>query len=171
MWLAVGLSMAIAVASLVYATRLSPKTAFVDLTKVYNEFLLKQELEQQLLDLDRSAQYHIDSLEARINVMVEDFGDLSKISKADQEAFQNLQREHAITQQTLKDQKEGMAVEADEKIWRQLNQYVGDFSDKENYDYILGSTGAGNIMGGSDRFNVTDQVIQYVNNRYNGGAK
>ncbi len=55
-----------------------------------------------------------------------------------------------------------------EQIWNQLNSYVQEYGQEHGYDYILGATGDGGIMYASEAKNLNEEVISYINDKYNG---
>ncbi len=142
------------------------KTAYVDLTKVYQDFRYKKQLEQQLLNVDRQAQFLLDSMEVQLNGVAQLVSE--KNQPSDQQRFQILQRNYTMTRQGLIDEQEAKAREYDEKIWKQLNQYLEDFARQGDYDFIIGANGDGTIVGGKPIYDLTHEITNYVNQRYDG---
>ncbi len=142
------------------------KTAYVDLAKVYSEFQYKKQLEQQLINVDRQAQFLLDSMEVQLNGVAQLVSEKNKPD--DQHQFQIMQRNYTMTRQELIENQQAKAQEYDEKIWIQLNQYLEDFADGGGYDYIIGARGDGTIVGGKPTYDLTPQIIHYVNQRYDG---
>ncbi len=142
------------------------KTAYVDVAKVYQSFKYQKQLEQQLRQHDQQAQFLIDSME----MQMQSFAQLVNQKPNDQnrEQLTELQRQYSWQRQELIEEQEKLAVEFDEQIWKQLNQYLQDYADEEGYDYIIGARGDGTIIGGSPAYNLTPQIINYVNQRYDG---
>jgi outer membrane protein len=50
----------------------------------------------------------------------------------------------------------------------QINKYVEEYAKENNYDVILGGNGSGNIMYLKNDINITDDVLVYINKKYNG---
>ena len=48
------------------------------------------------------------------------------------------------------------------------NQYIKDYGIQNNYILIFGVSGQGNIMYANDGLDATEEVIEYVNKRYQG---
>jgi outer membrane protein len=55
-----------------------------------------------------------------------------------------------------------------EDIWKEINQAISVFGKDEGYDFIYGATGNGSLMYGNNSFNVSEEVIDYLNKRYEG---
>lgn len=51
-------------------------------------------------------------------------------------------------------------------IWKDINQYIAEFGKEKHCDFIFGANGNGNLMFANEVHDVTDEVIQYVNKRY-----
>ncbi len=142
------------------------QTAYVDLARVYGEFKYKKQLEQQLARGDRQAQFLLDSIEVQLNGAAQLVRE--KSPSADQRQFQRLQRDYTLTRQDLMESQRARAQEYDERIWTQLNQYLQDFAHRGGYDYLIGARGDGTIVGGKPHYDLTDEMIDYVNQRYDG---
>ena len=54
------------------------------------------------------------------------------------------------------------------QIWTQINTYVKEYGQQNDYSYILGANGSGSIMYGLESQNITDVVIEFVNKKYEG---
>ena len=53
-------------------------------------------------------------------------------------------------------------------ISTQLNSYVKEFAEEYGYDYIMGATGGGNLWYIKPAKNITEDVLIYVNLKYEG---
>ncbi len=168
-WLAMALCLALTLSSFLYAHQICPRTAYVNLPQVYDQFLLKKNYERQLIDLNQSTQFMLDSLQSKIEVAIGQYE--QQPSEQQQVQIETMQREYFHKQQTIDEDKEKLVEQYEGHIWRQLNQFIRDYSEKENYDYLLGSSGEGTIMGGKASFDLTEEIIVYVNRRFNGAAQ
>ena len=54
-------------------------------------------------------------------------------------------------------------------IWKRINHYVSDYGKTEGYDFIFGATGDGGLMYANDVNDITDEVILYLNKKYESG--
>ena len=55
-----------------------------------------------------------------------------------------------------------------QQVWTRLNQYIKDYGREYEYDLILGAKGDGNLMYADDRLDITEEVLEYVNKKYDG---
>ncbi|MBU0764600.1 MAG: OmpH family outer membrane protein [Bacteroidetes bacterium] len=144
-----------------------PEICYVDITKVFNEFLLKKELEalyqkekdMKINSLD-SIRFDLEVLSRKILANNTD-KELQKQYNALNEIYLARQEEYIRFDKTITEK-------YDEQIWNQLNQYVKEFGEKKDYDFLLGTHGAGNLMYAKETRDVTDEMIIYVNQRYKG---
>lgn len=56
----------------------------------------------------------------------------------------------------------------DNELKTQINQYVTDFGKENEYYMLFGATAIGNLMYADSSANVTTQVINYCNEKYEG---
>ena len=86
-------------------------------------------------------------------------------------------REQVVNLQNQKDniQKyiqvlEQKAQEEDEKMTKavinQINSSIEEYGKSKGYDYVLGTTNEGNILYGVKSNDITESVLQYVNDKY-----
>ena len=142
------------------------KTAYVDLAEVYQSFDYQKQLRQQLLRSDQQAKFLLDSLEEQLQNQLRGVGQTS--DAVVEKRLVSLRWEYAQRQEDLLGQQEQLATEFDQQIWKQLDQYLRDFVDREGYDYVIGDRQDGTIIGGRPAYDCTDEFIHYVNQRYAG---
>jgi outer membrane protein len=146
-----------------------PKTAYVDLGKVYNEFQLKKELEGKLLQVQTLRQNQIDSMKLDLNVLARNVQSENAANKTElQNRFIERRKQYAVKEKEFSEETDRLTQEYDEQLWKQLNTYVKEYGKDNNYKYIFGAEGSGSIMYASDVDNITDQIVTYVNTKYQG---
>lgn len=147
-----------------------PKSAYVDLGKVYNEFVLKQDLETKLTDVSVLRQSQLDSLKLELTTLGRTYQNETNVDlKKDLETeYLTKRQEYLMKESTYTEEAERLTAEYDEQIWKQINQYVRDFGAKNGYNYIYGAEGSGSLMYGSDSENITEEIVGYVNSSFKG---
>ncbi len=146
-----------------------PKTAYVDLGKVYNEFQLKKELEGKLLQVHTLRQNQIDSMKLDLNVLARNVQSENAKNKTElQNQFIERRRQYAAKEKEFAEENERLTQEYDEQLWKQLNTYVKEYGKDNNFKYIFGAEGSGSIMYASGVDNITSQIVTYVNSKYQG---
>lgn len=152
-----------------------PKTGYVDLGKVYNEFEMKREKEAQLARIQQARKHILDSLELQLTSTSRVLQNLHKSSgkpaASEVNAFQRLQDEYVYKQQSFEQESMASIEKYEQEIWKQINQYVKDYGKANGYTYILGADGTGAVMHADESEDITEELTRYVNERYKGGSK
>jgi Skp family chaperone for outer membrane proteins len=133
--------------------RKNRKSGFIVNQRVFNEFLGKKELEKKLTVLRARDRVTLDSLVG----LLESTSNTSLL-KIYQDRIDNM----AISERQLSDQYTS-------DIWKVINESVHEFGEREGYDLIFGAVGSGSLMYANKSQDITDEVIQFVNERYKGG--
>jgi outer membrane protein len=61
------------------------------------------------------------------------------------------------------------AEDYQKQILLQINTYVKEFGKLNKYQYILGANGEGTLMYADESKDISAEVLQFINNRYEGG--
>lgn len=162
-WLAIlviGISILIGV--IVYNS--IPKTAFVDNRRLFEAFQGKKELENKLEQDSNQKKAMIDSLGLQIKA-IQESTELDENSKKRlfllQRQYEQINYEHQGTYQQK-------SQEYTEAIWKQISQYTLEYSKEKGYDYVFGIAGQGSLMYGKPQYDITEEVLNYINTKYGG---
>jgi len=148
------------------------KTAFVEAATLYNAFEYKKELETKTIGIQQVRQKIIDSLKIQLQTKAVVLERTKAINQpTDIAAFEKLRNEYLARQTQFEEENQIMVEQYTKQIWGQLNQYIQDFGSKQGYTYIHGVNGEGNLMYANKEKDITEELIIYVNNRYNGQPK
>lgn len=145
------------------------KFAYVEIETVYNEFPMKKELEGKLTNVQQARKNILDSLKIQLNAL-----SASVKSEKDIEGirvFQTKKQEYLLKQKNFEDDNQTTTQNYSSQIWKQINQYVKDYGKEKNYTFILGTDGSGALMYGDEKVNITKELSDYVNLRYQGEKK
>ncbi len=149
-----------------------PKTAYVELNMIYNDFQMKKELEAKLTNVQQTRKTILDSLELRLKVLSAQLRGMAQQDKkvmAEQAGrFEALREEYFTKQKMFSEDNDRTTGQYSEQIWKQINQYVKDYGKENGYAYIFGADGSGALMYGTEKENITDKLKAYVNERYQG---
>lgn len=146
----------------------SPKTGYVVIQDVFNGFELKKDYERRLSLTKTKRQKIADSLEFELKILGKKIEAEKGKNQADIARFELKREDYLQKRKTFEEDDLAQTKKYDEEIITQLTQYVKDFGKQEGYTYILGSDGNGSLMYATDAKNLTQQVIAYINNRYQG---
>ena len=130
------------------------KNAYFLNQKVFEQSRARQELETKLSNVTVSHQKQLDSLLR----LAEQGMDSSYALRL----YEETTRKYALREQELT---EKYTVD----LWQQINGYVDDYGKEKGYDFIFGATGNGSLMYASEAYDITNEIIDYINLRYEGG--
>jgi outer membrane protein len=160
----------------IYLFSTRQKTAYVNLTKIYNEFELKKQLEQQLTSVQQIRQKTLDSLELELkmlsrNLQSPDAEKNKAVYDVKANDFDLRKQDYLYKQKTFSDDNATLSQQYTDQIWKQLDQYVKDYGDAHDYTFILGGDGSGSMMYAAKGDDVTDILVTYTNERFKGESK
>jgi len=147
------------------------KTVYVDSGKLFNEFDLSKKLNKDLEKVLTARKGILDSIYDEMRVLTIELK--SEVVK-DQEKLKylaSLEEEYYKKQQQFDKDNKAATENCMAKIWNQLNQYINDYGEHNDYTYVLGANGQGNIMYAQQEKNITEDLIKYVNARHNDKIK
>lgn len=145
-----------------------PKTAYVDMQKVFSSFEMKKELELRLSSVQDHRKNILDSLELRLRLFS---GEIEKMPEKDPssiKAFNDRRTEFFAKQKEFEQDNDATREQYMSQVLKQLSEYVNNYGKENGYEYIFGADGTGVIMHADDSENISDQVIAYVNTHYKG---
>lgn len=145
----------------------SPKTGYVNLSKVFEEFTGKKELENKLQQEAQGNQRYLDSLSFDLQNLARQVGEHSKDNKQLQ-LLEEKQNQLNTAKVRIDQYTVNRHQQLTEQVWMQINQYVKDFGTEKEYEYIFGADGAGTLMYGSTNKDLTESITQYINKKYEG---
>lgn len=126
------------------------KTVYVLNSAVFAGFKGKQTLESKLKKMKEDNKKVLDSLS----------GVVERNNKPEiLQHYRNTEDNFRILEQQLSEQ-----YTAD--IWKRINAYLVAFGKEKHYAFIFGASGNGNVMYADDAVNVTEEAIEFINNKY-----
>lgn len=136
------------------------RIAYIDTQVVYDQFLLRKDSEKDFKIVVNNHKRFLDSLLFDIELAQKKSIPVSVLEWKKENYLRNRQEIEEVESELNK--------KLINKTWTQINQYVKDYGLLNNYDFIFGANGNGNIMYASDASNITDKVVEFINNRYLG---
>lgn len=133
------------------------KSVFMETAKVFEGFEMKKGYDLRMeSDLGREMNL-LDSLKQEVNTSIE-LGDSLTAFK--------LRKQYYVIEQAYNQKFETLSTQYTTEVNDRLNEYIKAFAEENGYDYVLGSSGQGNIMYAKETLNVTDKLIEYINKKY-----
>lgn len=144
------------------------KTAYLDNIMLFNEFDGTKELKIRIQALESDYKTIADSLQIQSLALKEQYRPNKKNS--DQQVLKIREKEFQILQhqQTFEQKIQTLNSAYTEQIWVQINQYVKEYCEKEELDYLFGASGNGSLMYAKSNYDLTQEIINYTNLRYAG---
>ncbi|BDS15666.1 OmpH family outer membrane protein [Aureispira anguillae] len=150
------------IGTIVYNT--IPKTAFVDNQQLFDAFQGRKELENKLQQESNARKSALDSLGLQIQVLQQQ----RTIDEITQQRLNRMMHQYQQTNQEYQGHYQQKSQEYTEAIWKQISQYTLEYGKSKGYDYVFGIAGQGSLMYGKPQYNITQDVIQYINSKYAG---
>ena len=144
----------------------SPNIAYVDNTRIFAEFKGKQEIENKLVNFFSEKRRTLDSLKTEIDFMKRNMNE--KNGKAVFASIQTRENRFISMNNQLNEEEYLQRQKQTEEIWNQINQYIQDYGRENKIDFILGAGGNGTLMFGKTDRDITTEVVNYINLRYEG---
>lgn len=144
------------------------RIAYMDVTRVFNEFNLKKELQKKYTSHMASQKKIIDSLGFMVQRMGMDLENAIKPDSVKMNRFMLKRKQYMTLVREYDEQDKQLNSQYDGQIFAQMNEYIKEYGAENDFDLILGSMGNGNIMQGSERMDVTSDVVKFINEKYEG---
>lgn len=147
------------------------KTAYVDTTKLIQEYNEMQEVEAEFSTRSESVKSQLDSLargfQQEVQEYQENMGTMSTAQR--QETEERLMRKQQVIQQQQQQMGNQLRQESDvviDSIVEKVKVYVRDYGKDNNYTYIFGSNESANIMYAEDGRDITQEILEKLNENY-----
>lgn len=142
-------------------------TGYIELGKVYDEFELSKNLNAQFQTTATERKNYLDSLEFQVKNMYNQVSRNSEDKKL-VETFELAQRQYLYQKEQIESAVSKLEEQYNEQIWTQLNEYIKQYGKEKGYAYIFGAEGSGTLMYANEGKNVTQEMINYINDKYQG---
>ncbi len=147
------------------------KTAYVDTTKLIQEYSEMQEVEAEFTTKSDRVKSELDSVAKSFQVEVQEYQtNMNTMSTAQrQETEERLMRKQQSIQQQQQMMGNQLRQESDEvidSIVEKVKEYVRDYGKENGYTYIFGSNESANIMYAEDGLDITEEILEKLNANY-----
>jgi outer membrane protein len=144
-----------------------PKTGFIIIQDIYSQFEMKKELQKKYESAHNTRKRIADSMVMSIRMLGQKIDAEKGKDTSDISHFKAMRMDYYERKQRSDQDDSAQSKQYDDAILNQLNQYVKDYGKENHYEYIFGN-GNGSLMDADESKNITAQVTQYVNQRYEG---
>ena len=132
-------------------------TVYVDNVVLFSKFNLANDLKSMHMEELKQQKTKIDSLVAVLQG-----------KDTAQEPDEALNMQYVNESRKLQQMESYLSQDLNEKVWSRLNTYIKEYGETHNYDIIMGTQGNGTIMFGTPELDITEKIIEYANNKYEG---
>lgn len=162
---------ALSISIVLYFTQ--PRIAYIHNSRIISEYNGTIEANQHIEEKKRIWQANLDSLSFNYNLEVQlfekEFNSLSPSTKeARQEYLKRLKNDLVTYKQALEKKIEEEENIVSSGILKQINSFLLEYGKESSYDIIFGVTESGSIHYGKDVNDITDEVLEVLNNKYSG---
>jgi outer membrane protein len=144
------------------------KIAFIDNSKLINEYKEKKALEEKFKQKAQRFDKKTDSISKAFQIEAQAFdaaaGKMSQ--KEAQSKYNELLQKRQFIQQQLQIEEQQLQSQGQKQMDSVVNKvkdFVKDYGKKNGYTYILGSNEAGSVLYGKDEKDITEEVLKALN--------
>jgi outer membrane protein len=149
-----GIALIAIIAFLIYDKCVVKKIVFVDTIALVEQYNMKQEMTgklQRAFDLKKG---NYDSL---MTILLLDSNNVV-IKRALFDIQQELEEINT------------RSSEINTHVWQSINPLLAKFGEQHNYNIIIGANGMGTVLYGQTHIDITQEVLAYINNEYEGNT-
>lgn len=147
------------------------KIAYVDNTKLLNEYQEKKDIEAKLKEQIGKYEQKRDSISKAFQAEAQAF-DVEARNLAQnvaQKKYNELMQKSQILQQHLQQEEQKIQLESQTQMDTLLNKVkktIKEYGKEKGYTFILGANDGGSVLYGNDSKNITDEVVKFLNDKY-----
>ncbi|MDT0647231.1 OmpH family outer membrane protein [Zunongwangia sp. F260] len=148
------------------------KTAYVDTSKLIQEYKEMKDVEAEFTAKSDSVRQQLDAAASEFQKQVQEYqANMNTMSQTErQEKEQELMRQQQMLQQQQQSQGGQLRAQSDaavDSIVSKVKDYVQDYGQENGYTYIFGSNDAANsIMFAKDGKDLTEEILEKLNADY-----
>ncbi len=153
--------------SLYYSVFKAKKIAYVDNVFLFENSKIKLDTYKSLKKDEQLREVQMDSIRKEILAFEKQL--LNSNKEASLFNQYNLLKDLFVQKkQTFSNELDNLSRLNDEKIWQKINQNIVEYGKIHGYTYILGANGQGSIMFADQAESITEDVLKFINNEYEG---
>jgi len=70
--------------------------------------------------------------------------------------------------QELKTMSDYFSNDVSQQVWNRLNTYIKEYGEANKFKIVIGTQGNGNVMYADEAIDITADLLEYSNNKYEG---
>ena len=159
--------------ALLALTACTDKVAFVDNSKLLNDYQEKKDIEAKLKGQISAYERKRDSISMAFQTEARAFDAQAKTlpQNVAQKKYNELMQKSQILQQHLQQEEQKIQMESQtqmDSLLSKVKKNIKDSGKQKGYTFILGANDGGSVLYGTEKKDITKEVTEYLNNQYKG---
>ena len=162
--------------ALLALTACTDKVAFVDNSKLLNDYQEKKDIEAKLKGQISAYERKRDSISMAFQTAARAFDAQAKTlpQNVAQKKYNELMQKSQILQQHLQQEEQKIQMESQtqmDSLLSKVKKNIKEYGKQKGYTFILGANDGGSVLYGTEKKDITKEVTEYLNNQYKSGKK
>jgi len=159
--------------ALLALTACTDKVAFVDNSKLLNDYQEKKDIEANLKGQISAYERKRDSISMAFQTEARAFDAQAKTlpQNVAQKKYNELMQKSQILQQHLQQEEQKIQMESQtqmDSLLSKVKKNIKEYGKQKGYTFILGANDGGSVLYGTEKKDITKEVTEYLNNQYKG---
>ena len=160
--------------ALLALTACTDKVAFVDNSKLLNDYQEKKDIEANLKGQISAYERKRDSISMAFQTEARAFDAQAKTlpQNVAQKKYNELMQKSQILQQHLQQEEQKIQMESQtqmDSLLSKVKKNIKEYGKQKGYTFILGANDGGSVLYGTEKKDITKEVTEYLNNQYKSG--
>ena len=160
--------------ALLALTACTDKVAFVDNSKLLNDYQEKKDIEAKLKGQISAYERKRDSISMAFQTEARAFDTQAKTlpQNVAQKKYNELMQKSQILQQHLQQEEQKIQMESQtqmDSLLSKVKKNIKEYGKQKGYTFILGANDGGSVLYGTEKKDITKEVTEYLNNQYKSG--
>ena len=159
--------------ALLALTACTDKVAFVDNSKLLNDYQEKKDIEAKLKGQISAYARTRDSISMAFQTEARAFDAQAKTlpQNVAQKKYNELMQKSQILQQHLQQEEQKIQMESQtqmDSLLSKVKKNIKEYGKQKGYTFIFGANDGGSVLYGTEKKDITKEVTEYLNNQYKG---
>lgn len=147
------------------------KIVYVDAIKLISKYKGIEDARKEITARNEAYRLNLDTLKLELNNIIASYekakqSSTASVRKGFEDQIQVKQQQLMEYEQIVNGQRQKEDQEVSAKVLEKVNDYLKRYGEKEGYTIILAATHYGNIAYGDKSLDITDKVLQGLNEEY-----
>jgi len=174
LWIGIVLIIIIQIASFSFSyLQTKEEIVYIDNGRLLNSYQGMLDAKKAFENKSIAWKANIDTLSSEVTLAIKNYEkESARLSKKEQQLSQELirtkQQQLQNYQQAIQQQSAQEDLKMTEEVLTKVNSFLAAYGKEQNYKIIMGANTSGNIIYAEDGLDITDEVIEALNQQYIG---